>query len=66
MGRDGVVGSEGHGVSFTEPTDGKFGDVKDAEFVGMLKGEGIHDGAGGVGGAIVDSYDVEVGVLLIE
>jgi hypothetical protein len=53
-------------MSFSEPADGKFGDVKDGEFIGMLKGEGIYDGAGGVGGTIVDGKDLEVGVMLVE
>ena len=40
--------------------------MEDAEFGGVLGGEGVHDGAGGVGGAVVDGEDLEVGVVLIE
>ena len=42
----GVAGGEGHGVGFAEPAGGEFGDVEGAEFVGVLRGEGVDDGAG--------------------
>ena len=39
--------------------------MKDAEFVWVIRGEGVHDCAGVVGGAVVDGNDVEVGILLV-
>ena len=63
---DGVAGGEGHGVGFAEPAGGEFGDVEDAEFFRVEGGEGVEDGSGSVGGAVVDGEDVEVGVVLVD
>ena len=57
--REGVAGGEGHGVRFAEPPCGEIGDVENAEAVGVLGGESVHDAAGCVGGAVVNSDDTE-------
>ena len=62
----GLAGGEGHGVGLAEPTDGEFSDVEGAESVGVLHGDGVDDCAGGVGGAVVDGDDLEVGIILGE
>jgi len=60
----GLAGGEGHGVGFAKPAGGEFGDVEGAEFLRVLGGDGVDDGAGLVGGAVVDGDYVEVGVVL--
>lgn len=63
---NGMAGRECHGMGLAEPARGKLCDVKDGELIGMLRGEGIHHGAGCVGGAIVNRDDAEIEVVLIQ
>jgi hypothetical protein len=53
-------------VGFAEPAGGKLGDVEGSEAGGVLSGEGVDDGSGLVGGAVVDGDDAEVVVVLLE
>jgi hypothetical protein len=64
--RGGVAGGEGHGVGFAEPAGREFGDVDGTDSFRVLGGDGVDDGAGLVGAAVVDGDDVEVGVFLGE
>jgi hypothetical protein len=51
-------------VGFAEPAGGEFDDVESAESIGVLGGDGIDDGARGVGGTVVDGDDLQIGVVL--
>ena len=60
---DGEGGGSSHGVRFAEPARGERVDGDDLE---IGAGEGLHDGPGGVGAAVIDGKDAQVGVVLGE